>query len=320
MTTTSPSRTLRVARADGGARLDRFVQARCPDLSRSRGAALVREGKVTVNGARAKPSSIVNDGDTVVVTVPPPTPTDLVAQDIPIHVVYEDAHMLVVDKPAGLTVHPAPGHPDGTLVNALLAMIPDLPGIGGEMRPGIVHRLDKDTSGLMMVAKNDIAHRSLTRQLKDREVHKTYLALVVGTLKDDEGVIDGAIGRHPKARKRMAIVEGGRASRTEYRVVRRFGHGAASLDGGALRTGATLVEAHPVTGRTHQIRVHFTSLGHPLVGDQVYGRRSSLVDRHFLHAARLAFHLPPDEREWREFAVALPPDLQAALDALEALA
>jgi 23S rRNA pseudouridine1911/1915/1917 synthase len=220
-------------------------------------------------------------------------------------------------------VHPAPGHPDGTLVNALLAMIPDLPGIGGEMRPGIVHRLDKDTSGLMMVAKTDAAHRSLTRQLKDREVHKTYLALVVGTLKDDEGVIDSAIGRHPKQRKRMAIVEGGRESRTEYRVVRRFGRGTDALDGGALRAldggalrAATLVEAHPVTGRTHQIRVHFTSLGHPLVGDPVYGRRSPLVARHFLHAARLGFHLPPDEREWREFEAVLPPDLQAALDAL----
>lgn len=271
----------------------------------------MRDGHVTVNDASAKPSSIVHAGDTVVVTVPPPTPTKLVAQDIPITVVYEDEHLLVVDKPAGLTVHPAPGHPDGTLVNALLSLLPDLPGIGGEMRPGIVHRLDKDTSGLMMVAKNDAAHRSLTRQLKDRTVHKTYVALLTGRLKDDAGVIDGAIGRHPKQRKRMAIVEGGRASLTEYRVVRRY------VERGALGA-ATLVEAHPVTGRTHQIRVHFASLGHPLVGDPVYGKRSGLVGRHFLHAARLAFDLPPDERERREFEAALAPDLQAALDALEA--
>lgn len=310
MTTPSPSRTLTVARAADGARLDWFVQSRCPDLSRSRGAALVRDGLVTVNGASAKPSSIVHAGDTVVVTVPPPTPTELVAQDIPISVVYEDEHLLVVDKPAGLTVHPAPGHPDGTLVNALLSLLPDLPGIGGEVRPGIVHRLDKDTSGLMMVAKNDAAHRSLTRQLKDRTVHKTYVALLTGRLKDDAGVIDGAIGRHPKQRKRMAIVEGGRASLTEYRVVRRY------VERGAFGA-ATLVEAHPVTGRTHQIRVHFASLGHPLVGDPVYGKRSGLMGRHFLHAARLAFHLPPDEREWREFEAALAPDLQAALDTLE---
>jgi len=311
MTTPSPSRTLTVARAADGARLDRFVQLRCPDLSRSRGAALVRDGLVTVNDANVKPSSIVHAGDTVVVTVPPPTPTALVAQDIPITVVYEDEHLLVVNKPAGLTVHPAPGHPDGTLVNALLSLLPNLPGIGGEMRPGIVHRLDKDTSGLMMVAKNDAAHRSLTRQLRDRTVRKTYVALLTGRLKGDAGVIDGAIGRHPKQRKRMAIVEGGRASLTEYRVVRRY------VERGALGA-ATLVEAHPVTGRTHQIRVHFASLGHPLVGDPVYGKRSGLVERHFLHAARLAFHLPPDEREWREFVAELPLDLQAALAALGA--
>jgi 23S rRNA pseudouridine1911/1915/1917 synthase len=311
MTTAIPSRTLEVAPADGGERLDRFVQAHCPDLSRSRGAALVREGWVTVNRAPAKPSSILRAGDVVVVVVPAPTPTGLVAQDIPVHVVYEDEHLMVVDKPAGLTVHPAPGHADGTLVNALLAMIPGLPGIGGELRPGIVHRLDKDTSGLMVVAKNDIAHRSLTRQLKDRQVRKTYLALVVGSMARDEGTIDGPIARHPKHRKRMAIVEGGRDALTEYRVVRRF-------DGGALGPGHTLVEAHPATGRTHQIRVHLTSLGHPLVGDSVYGKRSPLVDRHFLHAGRLAFHLPPDEREWREFEAELPPDLQAGLDALGA--
>jgi 23S rRNA pseudouridine1911/1915/1917 synthase len=303
MTISPPRRMLDVASADDGERIDRFVQTRCPDLSRSRGAALIRGGSVTVNGATVKPSSAVHVGDSVVVTVPPPVSTDLVAQDIPVDIVYQDEHMLVVDKPAGLTVHPAPGHPDGTLVNALMAMISDLSGIGGEVRPGIVHRLDKDTSGLMMVAKDDATHRSLSRQLKERKVRKTYLALVVGSLKMDSGTVDGPIGRHPKHRKRMAIVDGGRDALTEYNVVRRY-------------DGFTLVEAHPVTGRTHQIRVHLTSLGHPLVGDAVYGKASPLVTHHFLHATRLGFYLPPAGQEWRVLESPLPADLQAALDAI----
>jgi 23S rRNA pseudouridine1911/1915/1917 synthase len=171
------------------------------------------------------------------------------------------------------------------------------------MRPGIVHRLDKDTSGLMMVAKDDATHRSLSRQLKERKVRKTYLALVVGSLKMDSGTVDGPIGRHPKHRKRMAIVDGGRDALTEYNVVRRY-------------DGFTLVEAHPVTGRTHQIRVHLTSLGHPLVGDAVYGKASPLVTHHFLHATRLGFYLPPAGQEWRVLESPLPADLQAALDAI----
>ena len=299
--TTTDSRSLVASAADDGKRLDRFVQARCPDLSRSRCASLIRDGHVKINGAPAKPSSPIHKGDAVAVDIPPPVQIGVVAQDIPVEIVYQDSHLLVVDKPAGLTVHPAPGHPDRTLVNALLAMVTDLSGIGGALRPGIVHRLDKDTSGLMVVAKDDIAHRSLTRQLKDRTVHKTYLALVVGKVREDKGQIEGPIARHPKHRKRMAIVEGGRESLTEYEVVRRY-------------DGYTLVEAHPVTGRTHQIRVHFTSIGHPLVGDPVYGKRSPLLDRHFLHAARLAFDLPPDELERREFQSPLPADLERALD------
>jgi 23S rRNA pseudouridine1911/1915/1917 synthase len=225
--------------------------------------------------------------------------------------VYQDANLLVVDKPAGLTVHPAPGHRDGTLVNALLSIMPDLSGIGGELRPGIVHRLDKDTSGLMVVAKNDATHRSLARQLKDRVVQKAYLALVEGNVGRDSGTIHAPIARHPKHRQKMAIVEGGRDAVTEFRVLRRYAPSTT------LRTSAyTLVEAHPVTGRTHQIRVHFASIGHPLVGDAVYGKRSSLVERHFLHAARLGFLLPPNEEEKVEFESPLPPDLQAVLDAL----
>lgn len=303
MTTSPYNRSLEVASADHGERIDRFVQARCPDLSRNRGAALIRDGCVTVNGASVKPSSTVHTGDRVAVIVPLPVSTGLVAQDIPVDVVYQDEHMLVVDKPAGLTVHPAPGHPDGTLVNALMAMISDLSGIGGELRPGIVHRLDKDTSGLMMIAKHDAAHRCLSKQLKDRRVNKTYLALVTGSIKMDSGIIDGPIGRHPRHRKRMAIVDGGRDALTEYQVVRRY-------------NGFTLIEAHPVTGRTHQIRVHLASLAHPLVGDAVYGRASALVSRHFLHALRLGFYLPPIGREWCEVESSLPADLQAVLDVI----
>ena len=292
---------------DAGSRVDTFVQARDAYFSRSRAAALARDGRVTVNGRAVKPSAIVRSGDVVVVVVPPPSPLDLAPQDIPVGIVYEDAHLVVVDKPAGLTVHPAPGHPDGTLVNALLALVADLPGIGGVERPGIVHRLDKDTSGLIVVAKTDAAHRSLSRQMKERSVQKSYVALTTGTMRDDDGEVDAPIGRHPKHRKKMAVVEGGRAALTRYRVIERF-------DGPHGRF--TLMEAHPVTGRTHQIRVHLASIGHPLVGDAVYGRRSPLVPRHFLHAARLEIALPPDETARKTFEAPLPGDLSDALSEL----
>ena len=293
--------------ADSGSRVDLFVQSRDPSFSRSRAAALARDGCVTVNGHIVKPSAAVRGGDVIVVVVPPPSPLGLAPQAIPVGIVYEDAQLIVVDKPAGLTVHPAPGHPDGTLVNALLALVPDLPGIGGVERPGIVHRLDKDTSGLIVVAKTDAAHRSLSRQMKERSVRKAYLALAVGLMRGDEGDIDAPVGRHPKQRKKMAVVEGGRSALTRYRVIERF-------DGPLGRF--TLVEAHPVTGRTHQIRVHLASLGHPLAGDATYGRRSPLVERHFLHAARLEVALPPDETERKTFESPLPDELSAALSAL----
>ena len=303
MTSLAPDVTRRFVADAASERLDRFVAERCPDLSRSRCAALIRGGHVTLNGAVARPSAPVHEGDAVDVTVPPPVPTELVPQSIPMGVVYEDAHMLVIDKPAGLTVHPGPGHPDRTLVNAVLALVPGIQGVGGEQRPGIVHRLDKDTSGLIVVAKDDVAHSSLSRQLKERRVEKAYVALVTGAVHADEGEIDAPIARHPRHRQRMAIVAGGRAALTRYNVVRRY-------------ADTTLLEAHPVTGRTHQIRVHLAHLGHPLVGDAVYGKPSPLVARHFLHAARLGLWLPPDETEWREFEAPLPPDLSAALDGL----
>ena len=290
-------------------RLDLFVQARFQELSRSRCARLVREGWALLNGERAKPATPVRTGDVVEVMVPAPAPTELVAQPMPVSVVYQDLHVLVLDKPAGLTVHPGPGHPDRTLVNALLALVPGLPETGEGQRPGIVHRLDKETSGLMVVAKTEEAHASLTRQLKARRVHKTYLALVHGTVTQDQGEIDGPIARHPKRRQRMAVVPGGREALTHYRVLGRA-------------PGYTLVEAQPITGRTHQVRVHFAHMGHPLVGDATYGKRSALLGRHFLHAARLGFYLPPSDREWREFEAPLPAELKAALQgaALDQLA
>jgi len=217
---------------------------------------------------------------------------------------YEDEDLLVVDKPAGMTVHPGPGHSAHTLVNAVLARCPDLRGVGGQGRPGIVHRLDKDTSGLIIVARNELAHLSLSRQLKERRVEKGYLALVHGHVEPPEGVIEAPIGRDPRHRKRMAVVEGGREARTGYRLAR-------YLD------SYTLVEVTPHTGRTHQIRVHFAALGYPVVGDGVYGRPSPVLGRQFLHAFRLAFRHPRTGEALR-LEAPLPADLRAALRRLAA--
>ena len=299
MTTDLHSRARLVAR-ESAVRLDRFVQAHRPDLSRSRCAQLIKEGWVLLDGQVARPSSPVRRGSVVNVVVPPPPPSVLVAQEMPLTVVYQDAHVLVVDKPAGLTVHPGPGHPDRTLVNALLALAPDLADTGSAGRPGIVHRLDKDTSGLMAVARTNAAYLSMTRQLKARRVSKTYVAVVTGTMAREQGEVDAPIARHPRHRKRMAVVTSGREALTRYRVLARL-------------PGHTLVEAYPVTGRTHQIRVHFAHIGHPLLGDSTYGKASAVVGRHFLHAARLGFYLPPNELQWRELEAPLPEDLTAAL-------
>lgn len=293
-----------VLTSDKDERLDLFLARSCPDLSRSHAQRLVTQGFVTVDGAtEAKPSYHLRPGQQVLATLPPPVPVDLAPEDIPFDVVYEDADLIVVNKPPGIPVHPAPGHPSGTLVNAILARCTDLSGIGGELRPGIVHRLDKDTSGLLMIAKNDRAHRDLARQLKEREVHKVYLALLEGHLKPTEGVVDASIGRHPHKRKQMAVVADGRAATTRYRVRRRY-------------DGYTFVEVEPLTGRTHQIRVHLASLGHPVVGDKTYGHASQLVDRQFLHAWRLRFHLPLTG-EAIELEAALPEDLQRTLIDIE---
>ena len=282
-----------------GERLDKFLALKQNDLSRAHISGLVARGLVTVNGATAKSSYRLKGGELVKMEVAPPPPTTQVPQDIPLTVVYEDGDLLVVDKPAGMVAHPAPGHPLGTLVNALLARLPDLGGVGEELRPGIVHRLDKDTSGLMVVAKNRQAHDHVSRQIKDRDVRKVYIALATGTLEPAEGIIQARIGRDPRNRKRMAVVERGREAETSFRVLERL-------------PDFTLVEAFPKTGRTHQIRVHFSSLGHPMAGDTLYGGKDPRLDRQFLHAHVLGFRLPATG-EYMEFTSPLPAELSAFL-------
>ena len=280
-------------------RLDKFLDSHCPDLSRSRIQTLIAKGNATLDGSAAKPSTKVHIGQAVTLHIPDPEVSSLQPQHIPLNIVYEDSDLIVVDKPAGLTVHPAPGHPDGTLVNAVLAHCPDLQGIGGTVRPGIVHRLDKDTSGLMVVAKNDRAHRILSDQLKARAFTKEYIALTHGSLTPHEAIIDAPIGRSSANRQQMAITEKGREAITRYRVMRYY----------AVHT---LVEIRPTTGRTHQIRVHFASLGYPLVGDATYGKSDRRLNRHFLHASKLGF-THPSKGEFMEFMSSLPSELAAFL-------
>ncbi len=294
-------RRLELVADRSGERVDTFIARRQPELSRNRIQRLVDDGLVTIDGKQVKPSVKVKHGAVVTVTVPPPAEMELEPEEIPLNIIYQDENVIVVDKPAGLTVHPAPGHPRGTLVNALLAICPDLQGIGGTLRPGIVHRLDKDTSGLIVVAKNDRASRALQTQLKEREVKKTYVALVRGVPEPAEGMIDAPIGRNPKNRKKMAVVANGRDSQTKYRVVEVLAKGEYAL-----------IEAQPITGRTHQIRVHMAAIKHPIVGDSTYGKRSDLVDRQFLHASKLDFAMPVSQRRI-EFESPLPDDLRQAL-------
>jgi 23S rRNA pseudouridine1911/1915/1917 synthase len=289
-----------------GERLDVFVTRRLPALTRSRVRRLIDEGLVTVgNRLPGKAGVKLEGGEPVRVTIPPPERARPEPEAMPLRIVYEDEDLLVVDKPAGLAVHPSPGHGSHTLVNAVLAHCPDLSGVGGERRPGIVHRLDKDTSGLIIVAKHDAAHLSLSRQLKERRVEKTYIALVEGRIEPPEGVIDAPIARDPRHRKRMSVVEGGREARTRYRLLREV-------------DGRSLLEVRPESGRTHQIRVHLAALGHPLFGDPVYGRAGTTapVGRQFLHAQRLAFR-HPRTGERLELEAPLAEDLARALAEFE---
>ncbi len=286
--------------AEGGGRLDRFL-AEAAGVPRSQVQRLVTEGRVTVNGQAVRPAQRLRPGDRVEVEWPEPPPLHPTPEPLPLEVVYEDDHLIVVDKPPGLTVHPAPGHPRGTLVNALLARYPDLTALGGT-RPGIVHRLDRETSGLLLVARTEGARQQLMAQLKGHQVEKRYLVLVRGRLEPAEGAIEGPIARHPWHRQRMAVVAGGREARTGYRVLRYL-------------NGYTLVEATPVTGRTHQIRVHLSAAGYPVVGDRTYGVGSPYLSRQFLHAAYLRLRHPATGEEV-EFHSPLPPDLTSALEHL----
>lgn len=291
----------------GNERLDKALVAHLPDFSRARLQGLIKDGRVTVAGRVVQKSGLVVEaGQHVQVEIPPSEPTDLLPEAIPLDVVFENTDLMVINKPAGMVVHPSAGHHTGTLVHAALAHAPDLEGVGGEQRPGIVHRLDKDTSGLILIAKNDQAHRWLQDQFRIRKVKKVYLALVDGAPPTPEGRIEAAIARDPSHRKRMAVVAPGRGrdSVTEYQTVESF-------------PSHTLIEAHPLTGRTHQIRLHLAFLGTPIVGDSVYGHRKPTIpiERHFLHAAKLTIQLPGDTSP-RTFDVPLPPELDNILQQL----
>ncbi len=294
-----------------GERLDKGLAESLPELSRAQLQRLIREGYVSLGGRAVKASQRLEGGEQVVVLLPELEETGLVAEPIPLDILYEDSDLLVVNKPAGMVVHPAAGHETGTLVNAVLAHCPELPGVGGERRPGVVHRLDKDTSGLILVAKNDQALWYLQRQFKKREVGKVYLALVDGRLSQKEALIDAPIGRDPRNRKKMAVIPPGssasaRPAQTDVAIVEFYGD-------------YTLLECRPLTGRTHQIRVHLAFAGYPIVGDLVYGRRKQRLplNRQFLHAAELSFRRPSDERQLT-LRASLPADLQAVLEDLVA--
>ena len=282
-----------------GVRLDKFVGERCSELSRTHAQQLIADGFITVNGKAVKPSLKLAPGDTVDITIPPESPSTLEPENIPLNIIYEDSDLLVIDKPAGLAVHPATGTPAHTLVNAVLSYLPGLAADADSLRPGIVHRLDKDTSGLILVAKNRVAQANLSEQFKSRAVSKSYLVLVKGKLTPEKGIIEADIGRDPRNRQRMAVVASGREARTDYRVIKYYGN-------------YSLLEIKPETGRTHQIRVHLAAIGFPVVGDTTYGYKSPHLSRQFLHASKIGFRLP-STGQYVEFESPLPPDLEKAL-------
>ena len=284
-----------VTAEEAGQRLDGFLAEAMEELSRSRIQNLCEAGQIVVNGKTAKKNQKLKAGDTIEVEIPAPAPTEIIPQDIPLDIVYEDDSVLVINKPKGMVVHPAPGHPDGTVVNAVMFHCgARLSGIGGELRPGIVHRIDKDTSGLLMIAKNDKAHAALSAQLKDKSMSRVYEAIVIGRMRQDEGTVDAPIGRSLRDRKKMAVIEGGRHAVTHYETIARY-------------NGYSHVRCHLETGRTHQIRVHMASIGHPLAGDEVYGkgREKTGLEGQCLHAGRLRF-IHPDTGEAMEVTCPLP--------------
>jgi 23S rRNA pseudouridine1911/1915/1917 synthase len=310
---------LAVAAEDAGTRLDKYLAVRLTDLSRTQIQRLVQEGRATAASGPLSASYRVREGETIGLCVPPPRPSDLAAEPLTLNILYEDDDLLVIDKPAGLVVHPAPGHRSGTLVNALLHHCRSLSGIGGEERPGIIHRLDKDTSGLLVVAKHDRSHRHLAAQLKTRKLQRRYQALVHGAMPAQEGTINAPVGRHPTQRKKMAVVaRGGRAARTHYRVLESWG-------------ALSLLELVLETGRTHQIRVHLASLGHAVLGDAAYGpgarrwpgkpaleQAMRTFPRQALHAAQVRFR-HPTHRGCMTFSSPIPTDMAALVAQLRRL-
>jgi 23S rRNA pseudouridine1911/1915/1917 synthase len=303
-----------VAEPEAGTRLDVYLATNIPSMTRSRIQKLIDQGLVQVRGQAAKAGQKLRAGEAVILFKPPPVEDEPAPEDLPLGILYEDQDIAVVDKPAGMVVHPAAGNIRGTLVNALLHHLKNLSGVGGVLRPGIVHRLDKGTSGIMVVAKNDAAHKGLTDQFKKREIRKIYFALVYGNVRENEGVVELPVGRHPRDRKRMSIRSPrGREALTRWRVVERFGD-------------VTLLEVVIKTGRTHQIRVHLNTIGHPVIGDRIYwnprrlasvsdrAERSKLAEmtRQALHAGTLGFHHPLT-REYMEFTPPLPEDMETLI-------
>ena len=289
-----------------GERLDKFLARRAPELTRSHIQKLIEHGDVLVAGKPQKAGYKARGGEIITMTLPAPEPTEILPENLPLDILYEDEDIIVVNKARGMVVHPAAGVRAGTLVNALLFHCKDLSGINGEIRPGIVHRLDKDTSGVMVCAKNDRAHVALAEQIKTKTARRTYLAIVYGNIAPESGTIKGAIGRHPTERKQMAIVEGGKPAVTHFRVLERYG-------------AFTLVRCRLETGRTHQIRVHMTSIGHPLVGDPKYGHRknpfAALIQGQALHSRSLDL-IHPATGETMHFEAPLPQDMEAILKEL----
>ena len=292
-----------------GERLDSLLAAEISDLSRSGAQRLIANGLVLINGEPCLDKNYrVRSGELIITEIPEPEEAVAVAEDIPLSIIYEDEDLVVINKPRGMVVHPAPGHSSGTLVNALLNHCSDLSGIGGVIRPGIVHRLDKDTSGLLLAAKNDFTHKALSAALKERLIKREYLALVTGRVAPLRGRIDAPVGRHPRHRKKMAVLVGGREAVTRYRVIKYY-------------RGYTLLELNLETGRTHQIRVHMAYLGHPVAGDQTYGGAAKpwlpaeLTVPHALHARKLGFPHPRSGK-MMHFKAPLPPEFKKGLTLL----
>ena len=285
-----------------GIRLDVFLTHKFPNITRNQIQKLTADGFVSINDKLARAGTKLRIGDVIRASFPAPVPCDLIAEDIPLNIVYEDEDILVIDKPPGMTTHPAHGNTSHTLVNAILSYLPNLPESDSPARPGIVHRLDKDTSGLIIIAKTAYSLAYISEQFKARQVKKTYVALVRGKLNPQQGIINAPIGRDHSHRKRMTISITGREAQTEYTTIEAF-------------PGYSLLEINPLTGRTHQIRVHLASIGHHVIGDTTYGAKSLLVERHFLHASRIRIELP-GTKTLTEFTAPLPNDLQSALKTL----